>query len=251
MAYKRGDPRPEHMEFQCSCGETWPGTAEGCAEAWTHMMEHKRKIGDGDAHQPIGLIDLDTGEILVKGFSAGGAQKKGLIDKNPHSVFQERKRGWQREEQRRRRQAAKTSGAAKGPAVSAVDHVAGMTDAQYEAEVERTLGEVAEGQEPETEEAAAPTAPATPVVTPTPASIPSPVKGTMPFLQITIPNILWPLYLIAVYAWGFPLTPEGFAAWLTTVVYRFYTEHPKECKFDRFIAAEAEKKGLVLNGQSD
>jgi len=64
--------------WRCSCGEEWPET--GDAEGLRMAMSHNRKMAAvGTPHKSIGLVDLNTGEVIVKGFSRVNAVRKGYI----------------------------------------------------------------------------------------------------------------------------------------------------------------------------
>lgn len=67
----------------CECGEQFEedGTGGGMGLAGSHLAAIRRA---GDRHAMRGLVDLDTGELLVKGLNMNGARASGYVTgKNP------------------------------------------------------------------------------------------------------------------------------------------------------------------------
>ena len=62
----------------CECGEQWEedGTGTGMGLAGSHLAAVRRT---GDRHVMRGLVDLDTGELLVKGLNINGARAQGYV----------------------------------------------------------------------------------------------------------------------------------------------------------------------------
>lgn len=65
------------LVWRCECGEEWPesGDWKGASAAGNHA----RHIG----HKIIGLVDRETGELIVKGWSIRNAQLKGIGQRKP------------------------------------------------------------------------------------------------------------------------------------------------------------------------
>lgn len=60
----------------CECGEQWEGDGRGMGAAGNHIKETKAA---GAKHSIRGLVDLDTGELLLKGLDMTGARKRGFV----------------------------------------------------------------------------------------------------------------------------------------------------------------------------
>lgn len=62
-----------NLVWRCECGEDFPepGDRSGFGRAFRHMLDTKHKI--------MGLVDADTGDLLVKGLSLRNAQKAGYV----------------------------------------------------------------------------------------------------------------------------------------------------------------------------
>jgi hypothetical protein len=67
------------VEWQCAtCGETWP--EQGDRAAFGRAMAHRANTSRaGTPHTIRGLVDLDTGEIVVSGLNVNEAEKLGYV----------------------------------------------------------------------------------------------------------------------------------------------------------------------------
>lgn len=63
-----------------TCGETWEETGDqkGFGRAMAHRTNMRRK---GEEHTIIGLIDRESGEILVDGLNIGDAMSRGYVQR--------------------------------------------------------------------------------------------------------------------------------------------------------------------------
>jgi len=77
--------------WQCSCGEVFKetGNREGYGQLMKHIWDAKQDEPDAE-HKAVGLIDEETGEVLVQGQNIKKAIKEGYVkpkalDKTPKS----------------------------------------------------------------------------------------------------------------------------------------------------------------------
>lgn len=71
--------------WRCMCGQEWVETGDrsGFGRATHHIME-AAKQGEKGEHKIIGLVDLDTGELLVKGQRIQDAIAGGYVEPKLH-----------------------------------------------------------------------------------------------------------------------------------------------------------------------
>lgn len=77
------------LEWVCECGERWEEAGDGKAlsgKVLTHLRLMKKA---GTPHRVVGLVDSETGKVLVEGANAKGAVKAGLITYRPDPAVEE------------------------------------------------------------------------------------------------------------------------------------------------------------------
>lgn len=210
------------LVWRCSCGEEWPedGSGEGCALAWGHQTKSYRE-GTRASHVPIGLIDLDTGEVLQKSFSSAIAQRNGWIAKRMDTDYEKRK------------EARMSAEEAELLAAEADEDLSEDEDSGNSSE-EKSGGGSGSGKKGKTP----------------PKKRNGPVVGRVPIIQITIPVELYFLYVLTQSRYeGFDDTPESFTEWLSYCVFKLHTLYPEVFGLQEFLLDAAQARGIKIGVQ--
>ena len=233
-------------EWRCSCGKSWTedGAGQAGSLAWKHWQQAcKDAKGYGvknTEHVPQGLVFVEedgSESVLVAGFNIAIAVKRGHINKNEDSGYQQRKDG--------RRDYSRFH--ETGPHSIPPDQRGNME--LSDDAIDKTKSAVTDGGSGSGSGGRGPGRP--PGSGKSIGDSISPLRASVPFKNIEVPLSLWVFFAHCCEVFGNEPTAEAFAEWLQFIVGRFFLEHAREMKMERIVMEvirNSAEGGMVEDG---
>ena len=173
-------------------------------------------------HTPVGLVDTETGEVLLKSFSPRQAQLAGFVQKRDDSTYEQKKQ---------KKEAEAYAQLNNG------DDDEYSSDSPDDSTDGGDSGSPVDGEPPKLAKKS--------------RNRQGPVVGRVPIIQITIPVELYFLYVLTQSRYdGFADSPEAFTEWLSYCVFKLHTLFPEVFGLQDFLLKTAESRGIKIGAKN-